>query len=109
LTGRRKRYRIVDQDRLLALTNFSSMSEFAAYHADRVSERLAVGCFVREPCWTEAVAVGDEAFIVAAEHSTTYRQSLERYEVEDATGAKAWAVREAPSPYGADSEAKPAV
>jgi len=108
LTGRRKRYRIIDQDRLLASTDFSSMSEFTAFYTDRVSERLAAGHFVRETWWTDAVAVGDQEFVAAAERSTAYRQSMDRYEVVYRPGEKAWAVREPPGPYSADSDPKSA-
>jgi len=109
LTGRRKRYRIVNQDRLLALTDFPSMSEFAVFYAESVSERLAGGVPAREPCWTEAVAVGDEPFVAKAEQSTPYRQSMERYEVTGPTGEKAWAVRETTIPYKADSDEESAL
>lgn len=109
LTNQRKRYRIVDQDRLLALTGISSMSGFAGFYAARVAERLAMGRPVREPNWTEAVAVGDKAFVTAAEQSCTYRQHMDRYEVRSPTGEKAWAVRDAAIPYSPDSDAESAV
>jgi len=92
-----------------AASGFPSISEFAEFYAESVSERLAAGVPVREPCWAEAVAVGDETFIAEAEHSTPYRQSMERYEVAGPAGEKAWAVRETTIPYNADSDEKSAL
>jgi putative transposase len=106
LTGQRKRYRIVDQERLLHLTGFPSMSEFHNFYADSISERLSAGRPVRESCWTEAVAIGNEEFITTAEQSVAYRQRMDRYEVASPAGEKAWAVRETPGRYRANSEAE---
>ena len=108
LTGQRKRYRIVDQDRLLSLTGFSSSTEFADFYRASISERLSVRNLFREPCWTEAVAVGSEQFVDAAERTTSYRRHMERYEVQGPAGERAWAVREPCVSYGADSKSKSA-
>ncbi len=106
LTGQRQRYRIVDEERLLFLTGFTSMSEFAQFYSASISERLAAGNTVREPCWTEAVAVGSEVFVDAAVRTTAYRRHMECYEVNDLSGDKAWAVYEPGVSYGTDSNAK---
>ncbi len=79
------------------------MPEFARFYAEGISDRLAAGRCVREPCWTEAVAVGSEEFIDATEQTVGYRRHMERYEVEIQPGEKAWAVRESTSPYTANS------
>ena len=104
LTGQRKRYRIVDQERLLYLTGFPSMSEFVNFYIDSISEHLSAGKLVRESSWTEAVAIGNEEFIAAAEQSVAYRQRMERYEVTSSTGERAWAVRETACRYRGNSE-----
>lgn len=99
LTGKRRRYRIVDQERLLHLAAFSSADEFFRYHADSVDERLHAGENSREPCWTEGVAVGNEEFVEEAEAGVTYRQAMHRYRLEDQDGDAVWVVREAPGTY----------
>lgn len=59
---------------------------------------LTAGVSAREPCWTEAVAVGDKAFITEAEKGTAYRQRMERYPVAGSAGEKVWAIRDATIP-----------
>ncbi len=108
LTGQRQRYRIVDQDRLLFRTGFSSMPEFAAFYRDSIDGRLAAGNIVREPCWTEAVAVGSENFVDDAAATTAYRRRMERYEISS-DGDTTWAVREPEAAYNTDSYPKSAI
>jgi hypothetical protein len=71
---------------------------------NRISERLSAGRPVRESCWTEAVAIGNEEFITTAEQSVAYRQRMDRYEVASPAGEKAWAVRETPGRYRTNSD-----
>ena len=104
LTGQRRRYRIVDRDCLLSLTGFLSMEQCSDFHRASISDRLSAARMVREPCWTEAVAVGSDEFVEMAEKTTGYRRNMERYEVTSPTGERAWAVREAGESYSADSE-----
>ncbi len=106
LAGQRKRYRIVDEDRLLFLTGFSSMLEFAAFYRASIEDCLAARSPVREPYWTEAVAVGSQDFVDAAERSTAYRRHMERYEIHSYATDKAWAVYEPGGSYGPDSGPK---
>lgn len=105
LTGERRRYRIIDQARLLSVTGFTSMPEFSAFYRASISERLLAGAMTREPCWTEAVAIGSDEFVDRAEQTTPYRRGLERYEVTSPTGEHAWALRESSASYTTDSEA----
>ena len=67
-----------------------------------LKQRLADGRREREDCWTEAVAIGDEAFVLEAEQGTPYRQSMERYELGDEDGSSTWVVRERRTPYTVD-------
>lgn len=107
LTGKRKRYRIIDHARLLALTGFASLPEFSDYYANSISERLARDSQVREAHWTEAVAVGGADFVKAAEDDVVYRRRMHQYQVDDAaTGESMWAVRETAASYNTDSGAK---
>jgi putative transposase len=106
LTGGRLRYRIVDQECLLFRTGFTSLAALGQSHATRVEERLARDACERQACWTEAVAIGDRAFIDEAERAVTYRQSMERIEVRSFGSERAWIVRERPGSYSADSAPK---
>ncbi len=108
-TGQRQRYRIVDGKRLLFLTGFTSLPEFAEFYRASISERLAARDMVREPCWTEAVAVGGAEFVDATVRTTSYRRHMERYEVHGPAGGKAWAVREPGVSYSTDFNPKSAI
>jgi hypothetical protein len=99
----------VDAERLLLLTGFPSMPEFAEFYRAGISERLAAQDTVREPCWTDAVAVGSEEFVAAAVRTTAYRRHMELYEVRSPAGDKAWAVREPGVSYATDSNPKSAL
>lgn len=102
-TGRRQRYRIVDRSRLLALTTFPDLPAFAERHKAAIEELLAKGVR-REPCWTECVAVGDEAFIDSTEQSNTYRRNLERRRIDTSASSSTWTLREARPPYSTVSD-----
>ena len=106
LTMKRKRYRIVDQERLLALSGYANMSKFAEEHQARIEDRLTKGRLAREAAWTEAVAVGDRRFVESAQAATSYRQKMELYEVASDQGSHAWAVCEKPIRYNPDSKPK---
>ena len=54
----RTRYRIIDMDALCELTSCSSADAFRLAHRTAVEEELTRGKSVRQPEWSEAVAVG---------------------------------------------------
>lgn len=82
------------------------MAEFADFYRASILDRLSSGQVVREPSWTEAIAVGSEEFVNEAERTTAYRQHTERYEVTSPAGDKAWAIREPAVSYTVDSVAE---
>ena len=103
LTCKRQRYRVIDQERLLSLTAFPNMTDFAAFYTASIADRLSRGPQKREEHWTEAVAVGDVEFVKAADRSTSYRRSMDLYEIDGAGSATTWAVRESTDSYSTDS------
>jgi len=52
------RYRIIDYDALCALAGFSDFASFRQQHRFWIDQQLASGKLVREPKWSESVAVG---------------------------------------------------
>ena len=82
------------------------MGEFASFYADTIQERLNQGPSVREPCWTEAVAIGDREFVEEAEGMCSYRQSMEKYEIPGPGADGAWVIQESAEPYGPASGEK---
>ena len=85
-------------------TGFATMAQFSDAYAQSVRERIDLELYDREPCWTEAVAVGEADFVEAAEKACSYRQSKEITQIELPGQESVWTVREAPGLYGADSK-----
>jgi putative transposase len=95
LSGSRRRYRILDMERVLELCGGISASEFRDNYEAMIEERIARDLAKREPQWTESIAVGSEAFIREVAKRIQGRQELEiRPEGLD------WCLREAPPPFG---------
>jgi putative transposase len=60
LSGSRQRYRILNQEQLLAcLANGHDPEQFRTWYMKTLSNLIAEGCHCREPYWSEAYAVGD--------------------------------------------------
>jgi len=59
------RYRIIDRLALIELFGVAKWSELQQTHAQWVEAALAGGALGRESCWSEAVAVGSEAFVAS--------------------------------------------
>lgn len=60
-----KRYRLIDQDALLALFGFKSWAALQAQHAAWVDEALPADRTRREEAWSSSLAVGRPAFVAA--------------------------------------------
>ncbi len=106
LTGQRKRYRIVDRERLLDRTGFSTMDEFARFYMESIEQALAGGRSERQAWWTEAVAVGNEDFINDAAQACTYRRSMDKHAITIPGQESAWIVCEPTVAYRVDSRQK---
>ncbi len=99
LVGKRRRYRIIDQERLLALAGFASSRAFAEYYATSVSDKLERHRQVREPYWTEAVAVGSKEFVEDAGEAVAHRRRMHHYKIDIEAEENLWVVRESSVPY----------
>jgi putative transposase len=73
LTGRRMRYRMLAPDRMLESLDLPSMAAFERLYHRGIAEALARRRVHREPAWTEALAVGDQAFVEQAACSLSHR------------------------------------
>lgn len=58
-----QRYRIIDFNALCRLTGIPSNASFQAAHRDWVQQTLREGQLQRQSIWSEAVAVGDAAYV----------------------------------------------
>jgi putative transposase len=64
LSGRRQRYRVLGLDRLLRCLGMPAQSEsFQAWYEATLTESCATGYRVRDPIWTECVAVGGQEWL----------------------------------------------
>ncbi|MGR8921655.1 MAG: transposase [Gammaproteobacteria bacterium] len=59
----RSRYRVLDLDRLAALTGCASVGQLQREHRERVAAALSTDTTVRDPRWTESIAVGTDEFV----------------------------------------------
>ena len=97
LTGERRRYRLINMERLLeSLGTGDAPDEFAARHAAAIDESLAARALQREPDWTDALAVGTEEFVQRLKTCYPRRWTLNAACSHHGT----WTLRDRPSPYG---------
>lgn len=93
LVGDRKRFRLVDRDRLMeALGDGVDHESFSGSYATAIDEACHRGGLTREPMWTEAMAVGSESFVRRIEETLKNRRSSEI--AEGSASAGAWVLRE---------------
>jgi putative transposase len=76
LMGWRKRNRLLDTEKLLCLLRCTDLSEFRAHLNALLSEAVLNHQLERQAKWTQAIAVGDRAFIEAMVDRIGYRQQM---------------------------------
>jgi len=94
--GLRQRYCIPDLQELLQLGELSNLSAFAARYNIELDQALKNTSALREPGWTEIIAVGCEAFIHRITAPSENRKKLMIRQWVDA----AWYVRDPAASYG---------
>lgn len=87
--GVRRRYRVIQQAECLSLCGAANAEAFRSQYERLIEDRLARD-MVREPEWTESIAVGSRAFVEEIAPTILSRQQLERVPC----GADAWVLRE---------------
>ena len=92
LTGKRKRYRILDRERMLESLEIDCFDEFAENYKYSVEQKLQQP-LTREACWTETLAVGPKSFIKNADQLYSKRHTLYPSKA-DTPHSEAWCVRE---------------
>ena len=97
IAGNRKRYCLIDKEKLLLLTGSQSIEKLAKYIESEIERKIAAGELSREPCWTECIAVGSEEFVKEAEQAVEGRVKLKIGPDEKYEGM--WFLKEQPSPY----------
>ncbi len=95
IMGQRKRYCLIDQNRLTDWTGHIDLQQFRQHYAHDLTEKMQQRYQQRESQWTEAVAVGSEAFVKSV---TEKLPSRRRWQIEATTIAPRGCIVREPSP-----------
>ena len=95
IMGTRRRYRLIDADRLCWRLRTTRIEEVARNLEASLAERIARGQVKREPCWTECLAVGSRGFVEKVQPLILSRRESE---IVPAKG-DAWLLQETLLPY----------
>ncbi|MFC1763154.1 transposase [Planctomycetota bacterium] len=96
IMGIRKRYCLINQDRLLAWAGHEDMAQFRIHYAQEITDRIEKQVLYRESQWTDAVAVGTESFIESVAQKIPGRS---RWKIEElAVGRHSGNVLREPTP-----------
>ena len=91
----RKRYGLIDHDRLMDLVEVKSHQELRQAHKEWIEEKLKNGDTFREDQWTESLAVGGEEFVKEIQDKLGFR-AIGRKVTKDGEQQQ---LREAQRPY----------
>ena len=80
IMGHRKRYCLIDQQRLIAWTGHKDLGQFREHYEQDVVNRIQRRILQRESQWTDAVAVGTEAFVKSVTEQLPDRR---RWQIEE--------------------------
>ncbi len=90
IVGTRKRYRILEMDRLVELLGLSDRESLSEIHQRRILEAITTGSLSREGLWTQSIAVGSESFLREIISKNRRRKRLKIARTDDGS----WYVRE---------------
>ena len=77
IMGQRQRYRVLDLDRLCWRLQADILADVRNHLEAALGEQIAEEQFKREPCWTEALAVGSAGFLERIRPLILSRQETE--------------------------------
>jgi putative transposase len=102
IMGQRQRYRVLDLDRLCWRLQAGSLTDVGNHLEAALGEQIAQEQFKREPCWTEALAVGGTGFLERIRPLILSRQETELVQQDP----EIWVLQETPIPYSAKTGSK---
>jgi putative transposase len=97
IMGERRRYRVVDVERLCWRLQTGNVEELRKNLAESLAERIVRDEVKREPRWTESLAVGSRGFVEKIQPLILARRETE---IVASGGDNEWILQEAPFPYG---------
>ncbi|NQU41150.1 MAG: transposase [Lentisphaerae bacterium] len=98
LVGLRKRYRILDIERLLQSLGASSETELRRYYTEAIAERSEAALLQRESHWTDSLAVGSETFVKGTKDAYKRRWTFDLRQISGEY-KDVWTIREDQAPY----------
>ena len=102
IMGRRRRYRLLDLDRLHWRMATDDAEEIRHNLEAALSDAIARGELKREPIWTESLAVGSAEFVGKIKPMVLTRRETGVTEIENGMNV----LQEVPSPYGQETSPK---
>jgi putative transposase len=102
IMGRRRRYRLLDLDRLSWRLATDDGEEVRRHLEATLTDAIARGEFKREPIWTESLAVGSAGFLEKIKPMVLSRRETEVTEIGDGVNV----LQESPLPYGQETSPK---
>ena len=102
IMGHRRRYRLLDLDRLYWRIATDDAEEVRRNLEAALRDGIGRGEVKREPIWTESLAVGSAGFVEKSKPMVLSRRETEVIEMGDGVNV----LREAPSPYGQETSSK---
>jgi hypothetical protein len=96
IMGLRRRYRLIDLERLCWRLRASSVDQLRKNLAESLAQRIERGQLSRQPRWTESLAVGSNGFVERIRPLILSRRETEVVKTE----GNVWLLRETPIPYG---------
>ena len=103
IVGTRKRYRLIDIQRLLKRLGLDHVKDLARLHAEGVQDLITRRFLKREPLWSESLAVGIREYVDQIKKECWQRTRFDEECVQQDDQSQVWVVREAPDAYVADS------
>ena len=101
LTGKRKRYRLIDLNHFSGVTGIHPQSgEFQSKYLSLIEEQLRAGRLHRQPRWSQALAVGSQRYVKRVERKMRGRRNMETNWIE-APYNSTWVLREVSPSYNA--------
>ena len=92
--GTRQRYRLIDIQQLGSSLGMDTAREsFSHRYLEEINVQIRKNEWLREPAWTEGLAVGSEPYLKSISDGITGRKTL-RSEPYSAPGGKGWVLRE---------------
>ena len=109
LIGKRKRYCLIDTQRLLQSLGIEDVKTFRTLYAEGIERQIADQALQRESFWTESLAVGSFEYIEQIKKEQWQRTVYEEDTVQLADQTRACVVKEPRYAYGPDFDTKSSI